>query len=73
MTLEVNGQPLTMEIDTAAAVSIAPESALTCLLPSLQLQKTRTVLKTYTGTQIPVKGTVTVDVRYGQQHHPNLQ
>ena len=71
--LQVNGQPLTMEVDTGATVSLAPESMLTSLLPTLRLQKSEAVLKTYTGSPIPVKGTVSVDVSYGQQHHPDLK
>ena len=31
------------------------------------------VLKIYTGEQIPVKGTLSIDVKYGQQHHKNLK
>ena len=71
--LEVNGQPLTMEVDTGAAVSLAPESAVASLLTHSTLQPTGVILKTYTGEQIPVKGTMTVDVKYGQQHHKSLK
>jgi len=71
--LHVNGQPLTMEVDTGAGVSIASESVLNSLLPSAKLQKTSVVLKTYTGEQIPVKGSILVDVDYGQQHYKNLK
>jgi len=63
--LHVNGQPLTMEVDTGAGVSIASESVLNSLLPSAKLQKTSFVLKTYTGEQIPVKGSILVEVDYG--------
>ena len=71
--LQVNGEPLTMEVDTGAAVSLAPESAVASLLSSTTLQPTSIILKTYTGEQIPVKGTLPVEVRYGQQHHKNLK
>ena len=71
--LSVNGQPLSMEVDTGAAVSIAPESAVTSLLSSSPLLPTSIVLKTYTGEQIPVKGTLTVEVSYGQKRYPNLK
>ena len=71
--LQVNGHPLTMEVDTGAAVSLAPESAIASLLHSAKLCPTNIVLKTYTGEQIPVKGTVQVDVINGQQHHQNLK
>ena len=62
-----------MEVDTGAGVSIASESMLASLLPSVKLQKTSVVLRTYTGEQIPVKGSICVDVVYGQQHHKNLK
>ena len=71
--LNVSGQPLTMEVDTGAGVSIASESVLASLLPSVKLQKSSVVLRTYTGEQIPVKGSICVDVVYGQQHHKNLK
>ena len=71
--LQVNGQPLTMEVDTGAVVSLAPESAIVSLLSSAELQPTNILLKTYTGEQIPVKGTVLMDVKYGQQHYKKLK
>ena len=71
--LKVNGQPLLMEVDTGASVSLVPESAIPSLLPSTQLQPTNIVLKTYTGEQIPVKGTMSVEVEYGKQRHRGLK
>ena len=71
--LKVNGQTLQMEVDTGAAVSLAPESSLASILPAAMLKQTSVMLKTYTGEQIPVKGTITVDVTYGQQQHRNME
>lgn len=71
--LAINGQPLHMEVDTGAAVSLAPESSLTSVLPDATLRKTGVTLKTYTGEQIPVKGILTVDVTYDQQQYRNLE
>ena len=68
-----NNQPLTMEVDTGAAVSLAPESAVAALPPSSELQPTNVVLKTYTGESIPVKGMLSVIVKYGQQTYRNLK
>ena len=56
-----------MEVDSGAAVSLATEAAVAPLLSSAQLQPYSTVLKTYTGGQILVKGLLTVDVEYDQQ------
>ena len=44
--LRVNDQPLRMEVDTGAAVSLAPESAVSSLLTPAALQSTDVVLKT---------------------------
>ena len=73
VNLKVNGQPLTMEVDTGAAVSLATESAVEALLPSVQVQPSNITLKTYTGETIPVKGTLSVDVNYGQQVYHGLK
>lgn len=70
--VKVNGHPLTMEVDSGAAVSLATEAAVAPLLSSVQLQPSNMVLKTYTGEQIPVKGVLTVNVEYGQQKCPHL-
>ena len=71
--LQVNSQPLTMEVDTGAAVSLAPESDVAALLPSAELKPSSIILKTYTGEQIPVKGEMSVTVHYGQQTYANLK
>ena len=73
VSLKVNGQPLTMEVDTGAAVSLATESAVEALLPSVQLQPSNITLKTYTGETIPVKGTLSVDVDYEQHVYRGLK
>ena len=70
--LQVNGCPLTMEVDTGAGVSIAPESVLSSLQPSVSLQPSNVVLKRYTGQCVPVKGVASVDVTYNQKHFQNL-
>ena len=65
--LQVQGTPLTMEVDTGAAVSLAPESAVAPFLTSSKLLPSTVVLTTYTGERIQVKGTLQVNVEYGQQ------
>ena len=61
-----------MEVDTGA-ISLSPESAVASLLPSAVIQPSNVVLKTYTGEQILVKGSMKVDVSYGEQCHRNLK
>ena len=70
---EVNGRPLKMEVDTGAALSVAPESAIGALLPSTQLEPTNVVLRTYTGEPIPVRGVLSVSVKYGGKNYPGLK
>ena len=69
----VNGRPLSMEVDTGAAVSVAPESAITALLQTTNLEPTSVVLRTYTGEQIPVRGVLPVSVGYGGKTYPHLK
>jgi len=71
--LHVNGHPLVMEVDTGAGVSIASESEVASLLTDAQLLPSSTVLKTYTGQSIPVKGRIVVNVDYGSKHYENLE
>ena len=47
--LQVNGKPLTMEVDTGAGVSIAAESVLAPMFPAMQLEESNVLLNTYTG------------------------
>ena len=54
-----------------AAVSVAPESTITALLP--KLESTTVVLRTYTGEQIPVRGVLSVSVGYGGKSYSNLK
>ena len=70
--LQVQGTPLAMEMDTGAAVSLAPESAVAPFLTSSKLLPSTVVLKTYTGERTQVKGTLQVNVEYGQQQYTNL-
>ena len=46
--LQVSGHKLDMEVDTGAAVSLAPESAVASLISTAELQPSNVILKTYT-------------------------
>ena len=62
--VEIEGHCLSMEIDTAVAVSIISDRIFTSLpyLEKLPLQPTQVILRTYTGESIPVLGELSVNV-----------
>ena len=63
----VNNQPLKMELDTGAAVSIIAESQLKRILPRIKLKPSKIKLETYSGEKMPVVGEVPVEVQYAEQ------
>jgi len=65
--LEVDGQQLSMEVDTGASLSLVSETIFRRLWPSRPLQPTTVQLKTYSGELLPVLGTVQVHVSHGNQ------
>ena len=67
VTLQVNGHPLTMELDTGAAVSIAPSTIYNKLFPKLPLKPSTVRLSSYTGDPITVAGELKVTVSYDKQ------
>ena len=58
MTLD--GQPVTMEVDTGAAKTIMPEKTFHKLWPGRSLDKTNVRLQSYLGEPIPVVGSALV-------------
>ena len=62
--LELNGQPLSMQVDTGAAVSLISSAAHTRLFPNATLSKSAAIFTTYTGEQIPLTGQMEVEVSY---------
>ena len=65
--VQVNGQKLTMEVDTGAAVSIVSEKRLKKVLPHAEIKVTDVKLKMYTSERIPLLGVTRVAVKYGEQ------
>ncbi|KAJ8014442.1 hypothetical protein DPEC_G00040260 [Dallia pectoralis] len=63
----LEGQPVRMEIDTGAAVSIVSESIYKKTLKHLTLKHGHIVLKTYTGESVAVRGIITVTVQLNGQ------
>ena len=69
-TVIVNGQPLSMEVDTGASVSIASQETFESIREgesSLELEAPTVRLKTYTGEPIKVCGTTQVPVVHNGQ------
>ena len=62
----VNEQPLQMELDTGAAVSILPYEEYKKRFQKIPLQKTGSRLKTYTGELVRPQGQIEVMVKKGK-------
>ena len=58
-----------MELDTGAAVTIISERVWKQQFPQHKLQASKVLLKTYTGESMPVRGEMSVRVRYQDQEH----
>ena len=66
--LSVNGAPLHMEVDTGAAVSLISEATYRSIGDPLpQLHPTTVRLRTYSGEQLTVLGSLAVAVKYRNQ------
>ena len=72
--LSINGKPITIELDTGAAVSVISDKILHSCFPEAQVSKSDMVLKTYTGECMRVIGEWRVNVQYqdGKPHQLNL-
>ena len=70
ITIDVNGKPLLMEIDTGASVSVVGEGTFNNIREgksTVELQKASTQLQTYTREEISVLGSVMVPVEHNGQ------
>ena len=67
MTPEVNGIPLSMELDTGASVSLISTNVWQSKLKRMPLESTSIVLKTYTGEKLELEGQAMVQVKYHDQ------
>ena len=56
--LQVQGKTLTFEVESGAAVTLISEETYSKCFPKGALQKSATLLKSYTGAKIPVAGEV---------------
>ena len=67
VSVNVNGETLTMEIDTGASLSLISEQTYKFLWPEVPLQNSSVKLKTYTGTPLKVLGVMSATVLYESQ------
>nr|XP_055048287.1 uncharacterized protein K02A2.6-like [Misgurnus anguillicaudatus] len=67
VTALLEGQPVKMEIDTGAAVSLVSEAVYSEILSHLPLKPPDVVLKTYTGESVTMKGLTQVTVELNGQ------
>jgi len=65
--VEIDGQPVQMELDTGAAYSIMSETAFWELWPEGELETSKVKLKSYSGASIPVIGSKEILVHYQDQ------
>ena len=69
VNVKVNGKPLSLELDTGAAVSVISESKQKSLFPDADVRTTAIQLRTYTGEPINVVGEMSAQVTYGSQSY----
>jgi len=67
VSLKMDGQTVSMEVDTGASVSIISGTEHRRRWPGTSLRRSATQLRTYTGEPLKVVGEAMVDVIYGQQ------
>lgn len=65
--VEMNGQPILMELDTGAGLSLISLETYKKHFSDLPLEPSTTTLKTYTGHPVPVSGKITTNVQYQDQ------
>ena len=71
--VELNGVPVSMELDTGAAVSVMSQQQQQVLFPQAQFQPSKVILRTYTAQSVGMAGTLPVHVVYGEQEQdPSL-
>ena len=67
VTLWLNGQKLSMEVDTGATFSVISEATRQKVFPNETLHHSDLVLRTYTDEAMKVKGTLNMRVKYRDQ------
>lgn len=73
VTVNVNSQPIQMEVDTAwAALSIISKTTFESTFPNQMLKLSTISLKTYTGQTLPVLGMIEIHVEHNAQSENSL-
>ena len=67
LNVDVQGETISMELDTGAAVSLISEKTYNQFFSDVSLKKSTVKLKSYSGEDIPVVGLMEVLVKYNQQ------
>lgn len=71
--VELNGVPVSMELDTGAVVSVMSQQQQQELFPQAQLQPSKVILRTYMAQSVGMAGTLPVHAVYGEQEQdPSL-
>ena len=69
VTVELCGEPHSLEIDTGATRTVLNEETYSKLREKLELNSSKAALSTYTGEKIAVLGEVLIPVKYQNQQH----
>lgn len=69
VSVQLNGKPLEMELDTGAAISVISECTFKSsgLQESVVISHTDIALRTYLGKELPILGTTDIEVTYESQ------
>ena len=67
LDVKINNQPVKMELDTGAPVSIMPRKIQKRMFPEIKMHRSKVVLKSYTKDVVPVVGKCYVNVVYNTQ------
>lgn len=67
VSVKLNGQPVEMEVDTGASVSLMSQDKKNALIPNVPMCKSHLRLKTFNGDPVPVLGKCMVEVEYEGQ------
>ncbi|XP_065190859.1 uncharacterized protein LOC135821790 [Sycon ciliatum] len=71
-TVQINGTPLDLEVDTGSMYTLVPQDVWEQHWTHVALRECSVRLKTYNGSVLPIVGEADVDVRYRKRHRHGL-